>query len=63
MLAAVYGVLKAGAVYVPLDPRAPKARLGAIASDCRARPHSSRPIPAHVAPPRDRWEALSDSPS
>jgi amino acid adenylation domain-containing protein len=34
MVAAVYGVLKAGAVYVPLDPRAPKARLGAIASDC-----------------------------
>jgi amino acid adenylation domain-containing protein len=34
MVAAVYGVLKAGAVYVPLDPRAPKARLGAIATDC-----------------------------
>ena len=35
MVAAVYGVLKAGAVYVPLDPRAPKARLGAIATDCQ----------------------------
>jgi amino acid adenylation domain-containing protein len=34
MVAAVYGVLKAGAAYVPLDPRAPKARLGAIATDC-----------------------------
>ena len=31
----MYGVLKAGAVYVPLDPRAPKARLGAIATDCQ----------------------------
>jgi amino acid adenylation domain-containing protein len=35
MVAAVYGVLKAGAVYVPLDPKAPKARVGAIATDCR----------------------------
>ncbi len=34
MVAAVYGVLRAGAAYVPLDPRAPTARLGAIASDC-----------------------------
>ena len=34
MVAAVYGVLKAGAVYVPLDPRAPKARLATIARDC-----------------------------
>jgi amino acid adenylation domain-containing protein len=35
MVAAVYGVLKAGAVYVPLDPRAPKARVAAIATDCQ----------------------------
>jgi L-proline---[L-prolyl-carrier protein] ligase len=34
MVAAVYGVMMAGAAYVPLDPRAPFARLGAIAGDC-----------------------------
>jgi amino acid adenylation domain-containing protein len=34
MLAAVYGVLKAGAAYVPLDPLAPPARAGMVASDC-----------------------------
>ncbi|MGH8923039.1 MAG: amino acid adenylation domain-containing protein [Acidimicrobiia bacterium] len=31
---AIYGILKAGAAYVPLDPRAPAARVGYIASDC-----------------------------
>ncbi|HJU81961.1 MAG TPA: amino acid adenylation domain-containing protein [Acidimicrobiia bacterium] len=30
----IYGVLKAGAAYVPLDPRAPVARLGYIAANC-----------------------------
>ena len=34
MVAAVYGVMKTGAAYVPLDPRAPAARLGGIATDC-----------------------------
>jgi amino acid adenylation domain-containing protein len=34
MVAAVYGVMRAGAAYVPLDPRAPTARLGTIARDC-----------------------------
>jgi amino acid adenylation domain-containing protein len=33
-LVGIYGVLKAGAVYVPLDPQAPAARLGYIARDC-----------------------------
>jgi amino acid adenylation domain-containing protein len=31
---AIYGILKAGAVYVPLDARAPAARLAYIARDC-----------------------------
>jgi amino acid adenylation domain-containing protein len=31
---AIYGILKAGAVYVPLDARAPTARLAYIARDC-----------------------------
>ena len=30
----IYGILKAGGVYVPLDPQAPPARLGYIAADC-----------------------------
>jgi L-proline---[L-prolyl-carrier protein] ligase len=33
--AAVYAVMKAGAAYVPLDPRAPVARLALVATDCR----------------------------
>jgi amino acid adenylation domain-containing protein len=33
----LYGVLKAGAAYVPLDPKAPPARLGLIAADCGLR--------------------------
>ncbi len=34
MVAAVYGVMKAGAVYVPLDPKAPAPRLAKIWRDC-----------------------------
>ena len=33
----IYGILKAGAAYVPLDPQAPPARLGYIAADCELR--------------------------
>jgi amino acid adenylation domain-containing protein len=36
-VAALYGVLKAGAAYTPLDPGAPVARLGYIAGNCGAR--------------------------
>ncbi len=36
-LIAVFGILKAGAVYVPLDPRAPARRLAAIIEDCGVR--------------------------
>src|SRR5262245_43297472 len=31
---ALYGVMKAGAAYVPVDPGAPPARLAYIARDC-----------------------------
>jgi amino acid adenylation domain-containing protein len=34
MVAAVYGILKAGAAYVPLDPHAPTARVATVANDC-----------------------------
>ena len=34
---AVYGVMKAGAAYVPLDPDAPVARIAYIAADCGIR--------------------------
>jgi len=34
---ALYGAMKAGAAYVPLDPAAPVARLGFIAADCGIR--------------------------
>jgi amino acid adenylation domain-containing protein len=33
-IAAVYGVMKTGAAYVPLDPRAPEAYTAVICSDC-----------------------------
>jgi L-proline---[L-prolyl-carrier protein] ligase len=33
-LSAVYGIMKTGAAYVPLDPQAPVARAGLVASDC-----------------------------
>ena len=36
-IAAIYGTLKAGACYVPLDPQAPVSRLGYIADDCGVR--------------------------
>lgn len=36
-LVAIFGILKAGAVYVPLDPNAPPARLAYILSDCDVR--------------------------
>lgn len=36
MIAAMLGVLKAGQVYVPLDPLAPRARLAAILEDAQA---------------------------
>src|SRR5882672_3759759 len=31
---AIYGILKAGAAYVPLDPKAPASRVAFIARDC-----------------------------
>jgi amino acid adenylation domain-containing protein len=34
MVAAVYGAMKAGAAYVPLDPLAPAVRAGMVALDC-----------------------------
>ena len=30
----IYGILKGGATYVPLDPQAPPRRLAYIAGDC-----------------------------
>jgi amino acid adenylation domain-containing protein len=34
MVAAVYGIMRAGAAYVPLDPRAPAARSAKVSADC-----------------------------
>jgi amino acid adenylation domain-containing protein len=36
-LTGIYGILGAGAAYVPLDPRAPAARLAYMARDCDVR--------------------------
>ncbi|WP_019304122.1 non-ribosomal peptide synthetase, partial [Xanthomonas oryzae] len=37
LVAAQLGILKAGAAYVPLDPRQPAARHAQLAADCQAR--------------------------
>ncbi|PHQ93849.1 MAG: D-alanine--poly(phosphoribitol) ligase, partial [Marinosulfonomonas sp.] len=36
-VAAVFGILRAGAAYVPVDPTAPAARSGGIFADCQVR--------------------------
>jgi amino acid adenylation domain-containing protein len=36
-VAAIYGILKAGACYVPCDPAAPAARTAVVAADCGMR--------------------------
>ena len=52
---AVYGAMKAGAAYVPLDPAAPAARIGYIAADCGIRVLAS---PATLAA---TWGPLVDA--
>jgi len=49
---AIYGILKAGAAYVPLDPQAPPSRLGYIARDAGAR------VALTGAEKQPAWEAL-----
>ena len=34
MLLAVFGVLKAGAAYIPLDPEFPAERISSVIEDC-----------------------------
>jgi amino acid adenylation domain-containing protein len=36
-IAAIYGILKSGAAYVPLDPQSPPARLAYILGDCKVK--------------------------
>lgn len=48
-VAAIYGVLKAGAAYVPIDPSSPAPRAGYIARDCAV---------AAVIADAERWEIL-----
>jgi amino acid adenylation domain-containing protein len=50
---AIYGILKAGAAYVPLDPQAPPARLGYIAADAGIR------VALTGAEKQDAWESIS----
>jgi amino acid adenylation domain-containing protein len=49
---AIYGVLRAGACYVPLDPQAPPARLGYVAADADIR------VLLTGAEKATSWEAL-----
>jgi amino acid adenylation domain-containing protein len=52
-IAAIYGVLRAGACYVPLDPQAPPARLGYVAADAGIR------VLLTGAEKAASWEALA----
>ena len=54
---ALYGIMKAGAAYVPLDPSAPAARVAAVASDCGIRHIVSAPSKLR------RLRALAAAPS
>jgi amino acid adenylation domain-containing protein len=45
---AIYGIMKAGAAYVPLDPRSPAARLESIIRDCGLKGIVSQPNKAAV---------------
>lgn len=51
-LAGIYGILKAGATYVPLDPASPPARLGGIARDSGLR------LLITGREKREQWEEL-----
>jgi amino acid adenylation domain-containing protein len=53
-LAAIYGVLKAGSAYVPLDPRAPVARLAGIVADAQPR------VLLTTADRKAGWNALAE---
>ncbi|HEY6194211.1 MAG TPA: amino acid adenylation domain-containing protein [Candidatus Eisenbacteria bacterium] len=51
-IVALYGIMKAGAAYVPVDPGAPAVRLGYIARDCEV---------AGLVTTRDRASALDET--
>ncbi len=57
---AIFGILKSGGCYVPLDPRAPVKRLGYVVGDCRMRALVTTPerlarlIPALESAPEAR---------
>jgi len=67
---ALYGAMKAGAAYVPIDPAAPPARLGFIARDCSVaalisaadRAGALEQAFAEGAPMRATWLAGSGGP-
>ncbi len=47
-VAAMQGVLRIGAAYVPLDAQAPAARIRAVALSCGGRSHSETGTPSRV---------------
>jgi L-proline---[L-prolyl-carrier protein] ligase len=61
---AVYGALKAGAVYVPIDPAAPISRAAVIARDCTvaaivATPERAQSLLAELGPHQPRLVLLA----
>jgi amino acid adenylation domain-containing protein len=65
---ALFGALKAGAIYVPLDPLSPRARVAAIIRDCgirhlvttAAKLESLAAEPSEVSPPALEAAVLTD---
>jgi amino acid adenylation domain-containing protein len=53
-LVAIYGILRAGGCYVPLDPQAPPARLGYVAADADIR------VLLSGAEKAGHWPSLAD---
>ena len=51
-ISAIYGILAAGGVFVPVQPDWPRARIDAILQDCDARIVISNDGPSADAPPR-----------
>jgi natural product biosynthesis luciferase-like monooxygenase protein len=63
MLAAVIGVHKAGAAYVPLDPRYPEERIRFMAEDARLGVVLTDQASQGALPPGDFQRLLADDPS
>jgi len=62
LIAAILGILKAGAAYVPIDPTLPPARFGFLIEDCQATSIiTDQKLAKHFDILRDKQVRLADS--